>query len=120
MSDIIASEIINRKDNKKSFKNQILKNSYNISSNLKSSTSLKSKKSQKRKFGKNAEIINKKKVKFNNDVTIIDIESYKKYNVELTSGETINDSEKDNEIKKTKEKNKKNKREHISCVCSII
>ena len=69
--------------------------------------------------------INMKKVKFNKDIAIIDVESWKKYNVELTSGEYQEDFDGENDANKKekgqKDKNiKKNKKEHISCICLII
>ena len=65
---------------------------------------------------------NSKKVKFNKDITIIDVESWKSYNKEQTSLD-ISDDEDDNI--KTKNKKKKgikngNRKDNISCACILI
>ena len=74
----------------------------------------------------------KKKVKINDDITIIDIECWKEYNLEQTADENneefnveTNNNE-DTNIKKKEKKNKNkgkrnnNKENNISCTCLII
>ena len=74
----------------------------------------------------------KKKVKINDDITIIDIECWKEYNLEQTADENneefnveTNNNE-DTNIKKKEKKNKSkgkknnNKENNISCTCLII
>ena len=100
-----TSDIVKKKSNIKSF------NFFNLRNNKLNKSKHKN--------------INMKKVKFNKDIAIIDVESWKKYNVELTSGECEEElDEKNNDNKKEKgpkDKNiKNNKKEHISCVCLII
>ena len=76
--------------------------------------------------------IPKKKVKINDDITIIDIECWKEYNLEQTADENneefnveTNNNE-DTNIKKKEKKNKSkgkrnnNKENNISCTCLII
>ena len=71
----------------------------------------------------------KKRVKFNDDVIIIDIECWKEYNLEQTADENSDDFTEDitnvEEVKEVKKKKKdKNKRNNnkndISCTCLII
>ena len=74
----------------------------------------------------------KKKVKINDDITIIDIECWKEYNLEQNADENneefnveTNNNE-DTNIKKKEKKNKSkgkrnnNKENNISCTCLII
>ena len=94
--------------------------------NLKSSVKLKDIKSVKKVSNKSKQKqkSNTKKVLFNKKITIIDVESWKKYNAELTSEEELKDlNEDDNQIQNKegkKGKNKAKKKEHISCVCLVI
>ena len=100
----------------------------NTLDNLKSSLFFKDPKRTKNKLNQSKQknqISNIKKVKFNKDINIIDVESWKKYNVELTAGETPEnlaeeENNKDKKNKDEKEDNKKNKKEHITCVCLIF
>ena len=75
----------------------------------------------------------KKKVKFNDDIIIIDIECWKEYNLEQTADENIEDfnvesnSNEETNIKKKEKKSKNkgkknnnNKENNISCTCLII
>ena len=87
--------------------------------NLKNSIFLKGLKLTKKKINNskqdNQQIITKK-VKFNKNIITIDVECWKKYNVQLEEGE-----KKEEEGKNEKNKKKrKNKKEHISCVCIIF
>ena len=65
---------------------------------------------------------NSRKVKFNDDVHVINVECWKKYNLEQTADENFEalfNEEKDD--KDTNNKNKKNKdKQNISCTCNII
>ena len=95
----------------------------NNNNNLKSSVKLKDIKSVKKVSNKSKQKqkSNTKKVLFNKKITIIDVESWKKYNAELTSEEELKDlNEDDNQKQNKKGKNKAKKKEHISCVCLVI
>ena len=98
----------------------------NNNNNLKSSVKLKDIKSVKKVSNKSKQKqkSNTKKVLFNKKITIIDVESWKKYNAELTNEEELKDlNEDDNQIQNKegkKGKNKAKKKEHISCVCLVI
>ena len=64
----------------------------------------------------------KKRVKFSGEIIFIDVECWKKYNMELTADENfdINDEE-NNENGKNNNDNKNNKKkENIFCTCNII
>ena len=101
-------------------------NNNNNNNNLKSLVKLKDIKSVKKVSNKSKQKqkSNTKKVLFNKKITIIDVESWKKYNAELTDEEELKDLNEDDNQKKNKEgkkgKNKAKKKEHISCVCLII
>ena len=89
---------------------------------LKNSKYLKGLKLAKNKINKsNIEKTNTKKVKFNNDIGIINVECWKKYNTEPKSDEKDKglDDENITGNKKIQKKNK-DKKEHISCACFII
>ena len=65
----------------------------------------------------------KKKVKFSDDIIIIDIECWKEYNLENTVEENFDDLNNENSDKKDEENNirkKNDKKEKISCTCLII
>ena len=71
----------------------------------------------------------KKRVKINEDVTIIDVECWKEYNLEQTADENsedfTEDTTNDEEVKeikiKKKDKNRRiNNKNDISCTCLII
>ena len=74
--------------------------------------------------------IKKKKVKFIDKITFIDVECWKKYNMEQTADENYydgNDDEEDeSEVKnKTNDKNNnnkkgKNKKDNVVCTCNVI
>ena len=91
---------------------------------LKSSVILKGLKLKKNGLKKsNVEKSNTKKVKFNNDISIINVECWKQYNIILTAEENTECLDKDKTKEGKKEKNKKKnnaKKEHISCTCFII
>ena len=72
---------------------------------------------------------NTKKVKFNKNITIIDVECWKQYNLEQTADEheDIEEEEEEDDKKKKKEKKKKkndkrinDKNNNIACTCLII
>ncbi len=95
------------------------KNGGNNFNNLKSSICLKNLKLIRKKINnsnQNEQKLKTKKVKFDKNIVTIDVECWKKYNVELTAEEKIEDNG-----KKEKSKNKrKDKKEHISCVCILF
>ena len=73
--------------------------------------------------------IKKKRVKFIDKITVIDVECWKKYNMEQTADENFydnnEDEEEDVEVKnetndKTNNKKKKNKKDNVVCTCNII
>ena len=63
---------------------------------------------------------NTKKVKFNKDITIIDVENWKDYNKEQTSQENSDEDDDVNKKKKKKNNKNSNKKDNISCACIII
>ena len=72
---------------------------------------------------------NSKKVKFSDKVEIIDVESWKKYNLEQTADENIEnyleELERNEEQETKKSKNSKNKRtksktDNVFCTCILI
>ena len=115
--------ILNQKKDKK---NQIKKSENKFFKNLKDSILYKPQSSSKQKLNNKLQQVttntNSKKVKFNNDITIIDVESWKSYNKEQTSLENSDDE--DDNIKNKKKKKKCNKngnrKDNISCACIII
>ena len=115
--------ILNQKKDKK---NQIKKSENKFFKNLKDSIFYKPQSSSKHKLNNKLQQVttntNSKKVKFNNDITIIDVESWKSYNKEQTSLENSDDE--DDNIKNKKKKKKCNKngnrKDNISCACIII
>ena len=64
----------------------------------------------------------KKRVKFSGEIIFIDVECWKKYNMELTADENFNiNEEENNENEKNNNDNKNNKKkENIFCTCNII
>ena len=105
--------------------------------NLKSSIVLKTSLNQKKNLNNKLKQLlpntnPKKKVKFNDDIIIVDIECWKGYNLEQTVEEKPEDytkdinnnediKEKNSEIKKKKRDKKNiNKDNNISCTCMII
>ena len=74
--------------------------------------------------------IKKKRVKFIDKITFIDVECWKKYNVEQTADENyydVNDDEEDeseakNETndKNNNNKKRKNKKDNVVCTCIVI
>ena len=73
--------------------------------------------------------IKKKRVKFIDKITFIDVECWKKYNVEQTADENYydaNDDEDESEVKnETNDKGnndnkRKNKKDNVVCTCNII
>ena len=101
--------------------------------NLKSSIALKSASNANKKLSNKLKQINSitktktKKVKFNKEIIIIDVECWKKYNLEQTSDEPedIDVNFDEDNIEKKEEKKNKNKRKNdkdnnIACTCLII
>ena len=105
---------------KKDKKNKGKKSENKIFKNLKDSIFYRPQTNSKQKLNNKLQQVttntNTKKVKFNKDITIIDVENWKDYNKEQTSDED------DDVNKKKKKKNNKNsnKKDNISCACIII
>ncbi len=124
--NILDTKIIKRSEKKVetfSFKNLKSSIAFKPSSNQKKKPSTKILKQSIPNSNK------KKRVKFNDDVIIIDIECWKEYNLEQTADENSDDFTEDitnvEEVKEVKKKKKdKNKRNNnkndISCTCLII
>ena len=108
---------------KKDKKNKGKKSENKIFKNLKDSIFYRPQTNSKQKLNNKLQQVttntNTKKVKFNKDITIIDVENWKDYNKEQTSQEN---SDEDDVNKKKKKKNNKNsnKKDNISCACIII
>ena len=120
----------NKLNQKKDKKNQTKKSENKFFKNLKDSILFKPQSSSKQKLNNKLKQITtntkSKKVKFNKNITIIDVENWKSYNKEQTSLD-ISDDEDDNtkNKKKIKNKNKKcnktgNRKDNISCTCIIV
>ena len=101
--------------------------------NLKSSIALKAASNANKKLSNKLKQINSitktktKKVKFNKEIIIIDVECWKKYNLEQTADEPedIDVNFDEDNIEKKEEKKNKNKRKNdkdnnIACTCLII
>ena len=101
--------------------------------NLKSSIALKSASNANKKLSNKLKQINSitktktKNVKFNKEIIIIDVECWKKYNLEQTADEPedIDVNFDEDNIEKKEEKKNKNKRKNdkdnnIACTCLII
>ena len=97
-----------------------------IFENLEGSLKIKGLQDNNKKLYKNnlySQNINRKKVKFNEDIKIIDVECWKGYNLENTVEENFDDLNNENSDKKDEENNirkKNDKKEKISCTCLII
>ena len=97
-----------------------------IFENLEGSLKIKGLQANNKKLYKNnlySQNINRKKVKFNKDIKIIDVECWKEYNLENTVEENFDDLNNENSDKKDEENNirkKNDKKEKISCTCLII
>ena len=97
------------------------------SKTVKNPTKIKAKKESKKKQKESIE--NKRKVKFNNDIQIIDVESWKKYNLEQTADENFgaflyeeseDDKDKTKKDKKNNIKKIKEREGNVSCTCNIF
>ena len=97
-----------------------------IFENLEGSLKIKGLQDNNKKLYKNnlySQNISRKKVKFNEDIKIIDVECWKEYNLENTVEENFDDLNNENSDKKDEENNirkKNDKKEKISCTCLII
>ena len=97
-----------------------------IFENLEGSLKIKGLQDNNKKMYKNnlySQNISRKKVKFNEDIKIIDVECWKEYNLENTVEENFDDLNNENSDKKDEENNirkKNDKKEKISCTCLII
>ena len=89
---------------------------------VKNPTKFKFKKGTKKKLRESIE--NKRKVKFNNNIEIINVESWKKYNLEQTAEENFSallyEEFGDDKDKTKKNKKIKGKDGNVSCTCNII
>ena len=70
---------------------------------------------------------NKKHVKISDEIIFIDVENWKKYNLEQTAEENLEDyleelekENKDKEREKNNNKKKKSKSDNVTCTCNII
>ena len=125
-NNILIDDSIDMKEQEKNWKNNInenLQKNYNDSN-----TKLKSKNSKTLMSTYNSKKISKK-VKIIDNVEIIDVECWKKYNLEQTVDDNIEDYleeiERNEELNNKKPKNNNNKRtksktENVTCTCILI
>ena len=109
---------------KKDKKNKGKKLENKIFKNLKDSIFYRPQTNSKQKLNNKLQQVttntNTKKVKFNKDITIIDVENWKDYNKEQTSQENSDEDDDVNKKKKKKNNKNSNKKDNISCACIII
>ena len=109
---------------KKDKKNKGKKSENKIFKNLKDSIFYRPQTNSKQKLNNKLQQVttntNIKKVKFNKDITIIDVENWKDYNKEQTSQENSDEDDDVNKKKKKKNNKNSNKKDNISCACIII
>ena len=109
---------------KKDKKNKGKKSENKIFKNLKDSIFYRPQTNSKQKLNNKLQQVTKntntKKVKFNKDITIIDVENWKDYNKEQTSQENSDEDDDVNKKKKKKNNKNSNKKDNISCACIII
>ena len=109
---------------KKGKKNKGKKSENKIFKNLKDSIFYRPQTNSKQKLNNKLQQVttntNTKKVKFNKDITIIDVENWKDYNKEQTSQENSDEDDDVNKKKKKKNNKNSNKKDNISCACIII
>ena len=109
---------------KKDKKNKGKKSENKIFKNLKDSIFYRPQTNSKQKLTNKLQQVttntNTKKVKFNKDITIIDVENWKDYNKEQTSQENSDEDDDVNKKKKKKNNKNSNKKDNISCACIII
>ncbi len=109
---------------KKDKKNKGKKSENKIFKNLKDSIFYRPQTNSKQKLNNKLQQVttntNTKKVKFNKDITIIDVENWKDYNKEQTSQENSDEDDDVNKKKKKKNNKNSNKKDNISCACIII
>ena len=109
---------------KKDKKNKGKKSENKIFKNLKDSIFYRPQTNSKQKLNNKLQQVttntNTKKVKFNKDITIIDVENWKDYNKEQTSQENSDEDDNVNKNKKKKNNKNSNKKDNISCACIII
>ena len=130
MSASFENETIDETDNQYSSGTKKLnhnsKHVDRIFENLEGSLKIKGLQDNNKKLYKNnlySQNINRKKVKFNKDIKIIDVECWKEYNLENTVEENFDDLKNENSDKNDEENNirkKNDKKEKISCTCLII
>ena len=109
---------------KKDKKNKGKKSENKIFKNLKDSIFYRPQTNSKQKLNNKLQQVttntNTKKVKFNKDISIIDVENWKDYNKEQTSQENSDEDDDVNKKKKKKNNKNSNKKDNISCACIII
>ena len=109
---------------KKDKKNKGKKSENKFFKNLKDSIFYRPQTNSKQKLNNKLQQVttntNTKKVKFNKDITIIDVENWKDYNKEQTSQENSDEDDDVNKKKKKKNNKNSNKKDNISCACIII
>ena len=109
---------------KKDKKNKGKKSENKIFKNLKDSIFYRPQTNSKQKLNNKLQQVttntNTKKVKFNKDITIIDVENWKDYNKEQISQENSDEDDDVNKKKKKKNNKNSNKKDNISCACIII
>ena len=121
---------LNDRNNKQENKNNDGSGKIKKSKTLRSSVKMKKKTKNHHRSSSCETITNSKKVKINDKVDIIDVESWKKYNLEQTADENIQDyleelaKNEEQETKKSKNSNnnkrKKSKTDNVFCTCILI
>ena len=123
--NILIEDSINKKELNKNWKNN---NNKNLQKNFNDNNSMLKNKNVKTLMKTYNSKKNSKKVKIIDNIEIIDVECWKKYNLEQTSDENIEDYleeiERNEELnKKTKNNNNrrtKSKTENVTCTCILI
>jgi len=123
--NILIEDSINKKELNKNWKNN---NNENLQKNFNDNNSMLKNKNVKTLMKTYNSKKNSKKVKIIDNIEIIDVECWKKYNLEQTSDENIEDYleeiERNEELnKKTKNNNNrrtKSKTENVTCTCILI
>ena len=130
--EIYESHILETKSGKKKEKNDETKSFKNLKNSILLKTSSNSKNKLNNKLSQITTNANIKRVKFKKEVTVINIECWKKYNLDYPNDdenlenttEENNDDKGDKNQKKKKKKNKdkniNNNKENISCTCLIV
>ena len=130
--EIYEAHILETKSGKKKEKNDETKSFKNLKNSILLKTSSNSKNKLNNKLSQITTNANIKRVKFKKEVTVINIDCWKKYNLDYPNDdgglenttEENNDDKGDKNQKKKKKKNKdkniNNNKENISCTCLIV